>query len=301
MQTLEHLRRKITSASDLGAVVSTMKTLAAVSIRQYETAVEALTDYDDTIDLGFQIVLREQWTRPEASRASGTTGAVVFGSDQGLCGQFNETIVSLVRAVQRQANADEPWMFVTVGGRAEDQLLDAGVTAEHTYEVPTSPSDITNLVQELLPQIERWRTKANLSRLLVFHNLRVTSSTFEPRRMQVLPLDPQRLRDWGQRPWRSRSLPTFKLDHRRLLSRLVRQYLFVSLFRACAESLASEHASRLAAMQAAEKNIDERLEQLRSDFNHVRQTAITEELLDVVSGFEALTTKSTRRNRVTRM
>jgi F-type H+-transporting ATPase subunit gamma len=69
---------------------------------------------------------------------------------------------------------------------------------------------------------------------------------------------------------------------------LIREYLFVSLFRACAESLASENASRLAAMQRADKNIDELLEHLNGTFQRLRQSGIDEELFDVVAGFEAL-------------
>ena len=72
------------------------------------------------------------------------------------------------------------------------------------------------------------------------------------------------------------------------LQALIREYLFVSLFRACAESLASENASRLAAMQRADKNIDELLEELNSTFQRLRQSSIDEELFDVISGFEAL-------------
>ena len=72
------------------------------------------------------------------------------------------------------------------------------------------------------------------------------------------------------------------------LRMLIREYLFVSLFRACAESLASENASRLAAMQRADKNIDELLEQLKGTFHRLRQNGIDEELFDVISGFEAL-------------
>jgi F-type H+-transporting ATPase subunit gamma len=72
------------------------------------------------------------------------------------------------------------------------------------------------------------------------------------------------------------------------LRTLIREYLFVSLFRACAESLASENASRLSAMQRAEKNIDELLESLNRKFHQLRQSSIDEELFDVVSGFEAL-------------
>jgi F-type H+-transporting ATPase subunit gamma len=81
------------------------------------------------------------------------------------------------------------------------------------------------------------------------------------------------------------------MDRDQLFSALIRQYLFVSLFRACAESLASENASRLAAMQGAERNIEERLEELQTQFHQQRQMTITEELLDIVAGFEALSGK----------
>ena len=72
------------------------------------------------------------------------------------------------------------------------------------------------------------------------------------------------------------------------LGALIREYLFVSLFRAYAESLASEAASRLAAMQRADKNIDELLEDLTRSFHRLRQSGIDEELFDAISGFEAL-------------
>lgn len=72
------------------------------------------------------------------------------------------------------------------------------------------------------------------------------------------------------------------------LQALIREYLFISLFRACAESLASENASRLAAMQRAEKNIDELLEDLNQTFHRQRQTGIDEELFDVIAGYELL-------------
>ena len=72
------------------------------------------------------------------------------------------------------------------------------------------------------------------------------------------------------------------------LRALIREYLFISLFRACAESLASENASRLAAMERADRNIDELLDSLNGSFNHLRQSQIDEELFDVISGYEAL-------------
>jgi F-type H+-transporting ATPase subunit gamma len=75
---------------------------------------------------------------------------------------------------------------------------------------------------------------------------------------------------------------------------LIREYLFVSLFKACAESLASENACRLAAMQRAQRNIDELVGELQMAFHQKRQTAIDEELFDVISGFEVLATEPNR-------
>jgi F-type H+-transporting ATPase subunit gamma len=83
-------------------------------------------------------------------------------------------------------------------------------------------------------------------------------------------------------------LPEVLGDATATLRSLIRGYLFVSLFRACAESLASENASRLAAMERADKNIDELLGTLKATFHRLRQTGIDEELFDVISGFEAL-------------
>jgi F-type H+-transporting ATPase subunit gamma len=80
----------------------------------------------------------------------------------------------------------------------------------------------------------------------------------------------------------------FTMEKGELFSTLIREYLFVSLFRSMAESLASENAARLASMQGAEKNIEERLDELYTAFHQQRQMAITEELLDIVSGFLAL-------------
>ncbi len=93
----------------------------------------------------------------------------------------------------------------------------------------------------------------------------------------------------AEKKWPCRTLPTFSMDVDKLFSSLVRHYLFFSLYRAFVESLASENASRLASMQMAEKNIEEHLYELNVQFHRQRQTAITSELLDVVTGFEAIT------------
>ena len=106
--------------------------------------------------------------------------------------------------------------------------------------------------------------------------------------VQLLPVNHDWLREIAKKKWDSKSLPIFRMDGDQIFSSLIREYLFVSLYRAFAESLASENASRLASMQNAEKNIEEQLQDLHVQFHRTRQMTITEELLDIVAGFEAM-------------
>lgn len=115
-----------------------------------------------------------------------------------------------------------------------------------------------------------------------------TGTTYHPRQFQLLPLDLDWLRSLSQRSWQTNQIPLLTMDDEEFLSALIREYLFLYLFRAAATSLASENASRLSSMQSAEKNIQDRIGDLTSEYRRQRQSAITSELLDVVSGFEAL-------------
>ena len=103
-----------------------------------------------------------------------------------------------------------------------------------------------------------------------------------------MPLDESWQQELIKLPWPVKKLPEIIGGGPEILRLLIREYLFVSLFRACTESLASENASRLAAMQRAEKNIDELLEGLNKAFHSLRQNGIDEELFDIISSFEAL-------------
>ena len=290
MQTLESLRGKIETATDMRSVVKTMKTLAAVSIRQYERAVEALAEYNRTVELGFQIVLRDtafrqQVMASDVSDRQSASAAIVFGTDQGMCGQFNERIAA--ELATSNAAPLRP-ALLAIGHRVESHLIELGLRPRKTFSVPASVSEITALVQDLLLAVDQLRENEQIRRLDVYFNRRTRGASITPTRLPILPIGAERYRRYCRQGWDSRSLPMFTMDRRTLLSCVIRQYLFVSLYRACAESLSSENASRIAAMQVAEKSIEDRLDELGKQFNQIRQTAITEELLDVVSGFEAL-------------
>ncbi len=292
MQSIETLKRKIESAKDLQSVVKTMKTLAAVSIRQYEQAVASLADYDRTLQMGMQILLKN---RPQSLTGikpivSDRVGMVVFGSDRGMCGQFNERLAQFtLEEINNLSLPSHKRMVLSVGGRISDRLEAAGQPIEECFTVPGSIAGITPMLHETVIKLEQWRSDRQINQILVFYNRHLSSAAYRPHKVQIFPLNVNFLRKLQQQKWPSRCLPTFTMSEERLASALFRQYFFVSLYRACAESLASENASRLASMQVAEKNIAERLGELKTEFNHQRQSSITEELLDIVSGFEALT------------
>ncbi len=298
MTTLEGMRRQINSTEDLQSVVKTMKALAVVSIRQYEQAVAALAQYNQTIELGLQVLLRDRPdTAPTKTAKPGThVGAIVFGSDQGMVGQFNEQIVTHTRDVLNGIQvrlADR--RIIAVGERVAVQLEYTHAAPEEAFTLPSSVTGITVLVQDLLVRIDTWRTENNINRLILFYNAARSGAGYQPAHLRLLPVDQAWLHDLEQRPWQSRRLPIYTMDWAALFAALIRQHLFVALYRACAESLASEQASRLAAMQGAENNIEERLEDLTREFHHQRQTTITEELLDIVAGVTALEEESSHR------
>lgn len=144
-------------------------------------------------------------------------------------------------------------------------------------------------MQQILLKVDAWREEQDVYYVYVFYNRHIGARTYRPTAIELLPINLHRFHRLRAEPWPSKNLPSFTMTPNALLRRLLRQYLFASIARACAESQAREHASRLAAMQAAERNLDERLTDLTARYRRARQTIITSELLDVIGGFEALT------------
>ncbi len=290
MQTPEALKRTIKSAQDLLGVVKTMKALAAVSIRQYQRSVESLADYNRTVELGLQIILKDRQGAPEPARQRAPRlGAIIFGTDQGLCGQFNNLIAQhAVEELDKTGFKKEDRFFIVVGVKAADILSDTGQNVFEILTQPGSTAGITAMVQDITLLLEDWRFKRSVENMVLFYNEYLSGATYRPRTLKLLPVDKVWLTDLQKQKWDSRTLPTFNMDWERIFRSMIREYLFVSVYRAFANSLASENASRLAAMQNAEKNIEERLEELHVQFHRQRQMTITEELLDIVAGFEVL-------------
>ncbi len=287
-----NLRRKIEGAGDLQSVVRTMKAVAASSIGQYEQSVRALSDYYHAVELALGACFRESIEGTERSGKSDSgniIGAVVFGSDQGLVGRFNEVVVDYaIKSLAAIPGKQRKLQVWAVGERVHARLIDEHVPLIGLFPVPGSIKTITPLVVKILVEYEMRLSDGQFSELYLFYNRPTAGAAYAPVAQRLLPLDENWRRKLIDLPWPTKTLPEVLGDTGVVLRALISEYLFVSLFRACAESLASENASRLAAMQRADKNIDELLEELNRTFHRLRQSSIDEELFDVVSGFEAL-------------
>lgn len=291
--TLINLKRRKQSAGDLASVVRTMKAMALSNITQYELAVQSLQDYYRIISLGLYACFKKENLSVITNDTSGRnrlTIAVIFGSDQGLVGRFNNSITTFAQQIIKEIPGRiETW---AVGERVYSLLDDTGLTPTRLFNVPGSVSAITPLVNHILIKSEQYRQKNQLYSFYIFHNVPLAVEAYQQEGQQLFPPDEKWKEEITKIKWPSKNLPQVIGDTESTLRALIREYLFVSIYKACAESLAAENASRLEAMQRAEKNIDEMLEDLNQSYNRLRQSSIDEELFDVIAGFEALKKKN---------
>ncbi len=293
--SLTSLRRRIGSAADLQSVVRAMRAQAAASVGQYARSVVSLGEYTRTVELGLGACFRQRpLVEATASVPDGSADrpihVVVFGSDQGLVGRFNDTIVDYAReALPTGRQAPRVW---AVGDRMRASLSAAGMSSLHTFAVPATVQAITRLVTDILVNVVDVPSTSALSghafELHLFYNHPTTGSAYVPVGQRLLPLDEAWRLELARRPWPSKLPAEVVGDSADTMRALISEYVFVSLFRAGAASLASENASRLAAMDRADRNIDTMLGALNERFHRLRQGRIDEELSDVVAGFKAL-------------
>jgi len=282
VETAETYRRKIDTAESLAGITSMMRAISAASIRKYERAVESLADYSLTVERGLWVALGDEVSGTQVGGSE--VGAVLFGTDQGLCGSFNDQVARHAVAELGDAQAS----IIAVGLRGADALEMVGRTVVEVLSNPSSLAGVTGLIQDLLIRLEAWQATGRYGRVLLFHNRHRAGSAAEQRTVQLVPLNLLAMRSLRGGKWPTQVLPTYRMERKALVAALVREYLFITLYRAATESLAAEHGVRLMAMQEAERNIGERLEVFHFEARRLRQDAITSELLDIVGGFEAV-------------
>ncbi len=288
IDSIDRLQRKLEGAGEIRMVVRTMKAIAAANIHQFEMAVHSLGDYYRAVELGFAAYFRQvKYDIPgQVQSDDKIIRAVVIGSDIGMVGQFNDRLADFVnKMLYTLEGRKDIW---TVGERIQLSLNDAGLDTSKLFILPNSVNAVTPLIGEILMENEQDRKDDVPIEFYIFYNRPGLLDIYEQVSQRLLPLDEKWRQSLVNIEWPTRNIPQVAGKIKPTLTTLVSEYLFVSLFRACVESLAAENSSRLQAMQHAEKNIDELLVELRHQFNRLRQDSIDEELFDLISGFEAL-------------
>ncbi len=284
-QTLEHLTRKNGTLTSIRSIVHTMKTLSAINAAPYEHAAQSIEAYHQTVLKGLAafvyrsggISLLTESVQPN------TRLLVVFGSDHGLCGNYNELLANAVT----QYNASQPMAkqhILCIGSRLANSLLEQDLKADAVLMPPASADGVGRLAGDIVTRIEqlgRGQSLAELAVTLVFTE-RAEHGYQETVTRALLPLDKSLLQPTQR--WQSRSLPDYTMNADALLSSLIRNHVFASVFRASAEAMVTENATRLALMQQAEQSVDEQLESVQQELSSVRQDEITNELMDIVIG-----------------
>ena len=289
MQAIEDLRRLQAGAKDLLQVVRTMRAIAVASVREFQLAEDALALYESAVAQGLALALSERVSAASTisarapSDAAAPLGIVALGSDHGLVGRYNETLAQHVRElVSAHANV----RLIVLGARLAARLDDLAPRPEAEWSMPRTAHATPACAGDVLLAIEEWQ-RQGVDDVMLVYNVWTPTGGYAPLDQQLLPLDLSALT--AEHPWPRRTRPLILGDREAVADELLEQFLSTAVSRALTRSLLAENEARLAATRGAEHNIEERIDELRRQYRHAYQGAETEELLDVVAGFEAIT------------
>ena len=193
MQTAESLRRTIAVTQELQSVVKTMKALAGVNIRQYERAAHAVAEYNRTVEMGLQIALRRLPAQIcRAARApAAKLGAIVFGSDQGMCGQLNDQVVQhAARALEKLASvtANRPWRRWACAPRRQLEGLGRD-DRDHGSGAGLGGGNHRRRWKRCSAKIEDWHFQRGIEFVVLFYARPVSGAWYRIRGVRLLPVD----------------------------------------------------------------------------------------------------------------
>lgn len=279
---LREVRDRIASVKSTQKITAAMKLVSAAKLRRAQTAIEGMLHYSDRLHgLLASFLSSSTGFTTELAVARDCKKAVVIAvaSDTGLCGTFNANVIGRVRAVLDGYKASETEVEVyTVGKKMHDAVRKLGYTpCEELMPQSSAPkyNDIAVVARELM---ERFRSGA-IDRVEVVHSHFKSAAKQEPVNEVLLPVELETAEETA-------SIADYIVEPGReeLLGALVPKVVEVQLFTALLDAVAAEHAARVLAMQVATDNATDLISQLTLEYNKGRQQAITNELLDIMSG-----------------
>lgn len=291
---VEILRRKIKTTEDLRDIVSNMKMLSSVSILQYEEADKALDKYLHNLRDAFHILALNHGL-PQINVKHSKEPRHLFiliGSDNGMVGRFNREIVESAKSFLRQKRINiHDAMFITIGRRVSALAENSRLRLFKSYAVSNSVKTVSLLAENVILNLDEAVNKERISDVWIISHHRRTPVSVEVSQRQIMPFDLKRLQRFKDKKWETNNIPMLGIPANKMFAELINESLMITMAKEINASLASEHFTRMTNMQNAEKNIDENLEELNLEYQQQRQEDITDELIDVISGAEAMKDK----------
>jgi F-type H+-transporting ATPase subunit gamma len=290
MANLKDIRRRITSVEKTQQITSAMRMVAAAKLRRATDAIVSARPYADRMRETLAEVASSGGdaqhplleTRDEVKRVE----LVVLVSDRGLCGGFNSNVLKTADAVaaDREAKGQQVTL-VLIGRKANDFFK-----RRRAEQIGRSVTGIARVEYGHASEVAGYLAERFISgeadEVVLVYSEFVSTMTQTPRTVQLLPFAAGGDAEVGEG---DAKLPyDIEPSPEKLLQTLVPKALEVQIFRAMLENQAGEHAARMTSMESATRNTEDLIERLTLQYNRARQAAITRELVEIVSGAEAL-------------
>ncbi|MCL4684057.1 ATP synthase F1 subunit gamma [Myxococcota bacterium] len=292
MPSLKDIRRRITSVKKTQQITRAMRMVAAAKLRRAQTAIESARPYADRMRETLREVaasgVGSEQPLLQAREHVKHVDVIVVTSDRGLCGAFNTNVLKRAQADIAAREADAPALSIVPVGRKSAESF----RRRRAGQVVQTFTGIARVEYAHAVEIARYVTDRFLSgasdEVLLIHSEFVSTMTQRPRCSRILPMVPE---DDPAAPAAGEpaKLP-YKIepDAESLLRVLAPKALEVEIYRALLDNQAGEHAARMTSMESATRNTEEMISALTLQYNRARQAAITKELVEIVSGAEAL-------------
>jgi len=285
MTRLTKIQSHIVSMDELLDIVGAMRSLAGMRVQESQHALPGIRSYADSMAtaIGSALLLMPQPVT-EAHQRRGRCAAILCMAEHGFVGGFNER---MLEAAEATLNASD--MLFVLGSRGAVLAYERGREIAWTRPMATRLAGATDAVNSLTSELYARIARGEIARVeVMFARYRQGAASMIEHRL-LLPLDTASLAAKS-----ARQVPLHNLAPRPLLEELIADYVFALLTEAAVESIASENAARFAAMESAHDNVSKKLAGLQENARQARQTEITSELLDLMTGAEALQVRAHR-------
>ena len=290
MASQQDIRRRIRFAQNVEKITKAMELVAASRLRRAQARIEALRPYADRMQaLTVEVAAASSRAHDQpllARRDVSTVAVVALSADRGLAGGFNANVVrrSLEAAARERAEGHDV-IWLTVGRRGTSTLRFRGQEIEADYTGMTDRPGFAD-AQAIAQRVADLYTEGRVDRVVMVYNAFVSALAQKLEEVELLPV-PESLLS-GEEPQKIEGSYLEEPDASTILSHLLPTYLEVTVYRALLESTASEHGARMTAMRNASENAGELIDSYTLQMNRARQSEITQQILEVVAGADAL-------------